>query len=210
MANRLELDRAWFDSSMFHDQFRNALQKHSGCKSGLRVLDYGAGKASLLFMRLAPDQMPVVAYDPHVDFSDPIFNTEYYKSTHGINSLSFAAGEFDLAICHFSLHHMTTPITEALQTIRDTSGSPTIAIAEYDYTKATQEEFATSFANQQEKRELNQVFQGDIEACFNFHRRAGISDYEGALQKAGYNISHRGKGEEFAANKFFLIAEAGK
>jgi len=172
----------------------------------LRVLDYGAGAIPYTITPIS-----VLQKDQHTVAYDPQLAEDIFKALPGINSIQWVkepplGQAFDLAVCHFSLHHMTKPPMEALGELKDYHLS-LVTIADYDFTDSTFEEFRKVFIADQELKELRTVFGGDWEACFAYHSRFGLNAYQQALETNGFNLIRIERGKGIAKNKILLIGK---
>lgn len=192
------------DHYHFHDRIREILKYYTHGIPMLRVLDYGSGaiRHSLGFFRLLQrDQAPVVAYDPSLDDRAVALNEP--GETTWTNEAPVGKS-FDLVVCHYSLHHMAGHPQSIIGNIR-VYKPRLIAIMEYDYRQSTVEEFAQTFTTENEVRELTEVFHGDVEACFEYHRQIGRDVYHSGLGSNGFRILHDESGIGVAQHKFILI-----
>jgi hypothetical protein len=192
----------------FHLQvdFIHELKNQTGGIRELRVLDFGSGPVpytSSAFSRLQKDQEIVVAYDPTV--ANPPSNSENTFGAEIHWTDREPAGEkFHLIVCNFSLHHLSGDLSSIIKGL--TVYSPQIiGIADYDYTGKALEDFEKTFVSQQETKELNSLFNGDWQACFDYHRRLGMDDFKKGLRKSGFDPVVSKKGDKIAESKFFLI-----
>ena len=198
-------ERAQFEQNIPNMEFQvrlyHEVQQQVRDIPGIRILDFGAGiksHAGLIYGGLRPDQSPIVAYDPHVK---PI----EYPKIRWTNEMP--SGNFDLILCHFSLHHLDQTPVESVRDF-DAHNPKVISIAEYDYQTATIEAFKASFGlNANELDELATQFNGDMEACFAYHRKFGKDDYRKALTENGYTVQAEAQGEESAGNKFYFVGK---
>jgi SAM-dependent methyltransferase len=175
-----------------------------------RVLDYGTGAALYFFLNylsLQQDQ-ETVAYDPclpentykdHRNMITGVTSGIWWTKDLPVNK------RFDLAVCHFSLHHLDKSPEEALRELRNYS--PIIAVVDYDFTKITLDQFKREFVSMLEQKELQVLFGGDWEKCFTFHSRYGLSAYKSALKKNGFRVVARESGKNIARHKLLLIGK---
>lgn len=208
MEDKTEHFRKTAENFYFQLDFIHALQDQTRQIRKLRVLDFGAGPTPLpisTFGMLQKDQEVVVAYDPTVttptDNSEKVFGAEVQWTNQA------PVGEkFHLIVCHFSLHHVSGDLSSIIKGL--TAYSPEIiGIADYDFTGSTLDDFGKTFISEQELKELNTLFNGDRQACFDYHRRLGVDDFKRGLQEAGFNLVASRSGNGMAQNKFYLIGK---
>lgn len=210
--------QAFRENSRFLDEFRNALAEVVKPLDALRTLDYGSGASPSLFGFFAGlhSKERVTAFDPEADVAAvALLNEAVLPLLRNLRKdLELVRwtnqppeADFDLVICNFSIHHMKRSPQEVIESLR-TYQPRLVAIAEYDYTKATRKEFERTFIADAEKGELDRLFAGDVAACFDFHSRFGGADFSQALTSQGFRITHRGVGQGYAAYKIFLVGEA--
>lgn len=96
---------------------------------------------------------------------------------------------------------------EVIRELQEKYQPKIIAIAEYDYAGTTPEEFSQTFVSNPEKKELEDVYGGDTETCFEAHRRLGTGDVSEALREAGFAVGPVTKGEGAVRHKAFLIGK---
>ncbi len=156
----------------------------------LHTLDYGAGALPhySFFVALHPREK-ITAFDPHVKWID-----------------SEPKEDFDLVVCHFSIHHMNRVPEEIIEYLRRYNPK-FVAVAEYDYTLAPEAEFTRTFIAKQEKAELKERFNDNISACYEFHSKYSQRDYQAAMQNQGLDIIAEGSGFGVAIHKFFIIGQ---
>lgn len=191
----------------FAFKFRDALKDVTSSVPSLRILDYGAGAHPYLFSFfsiLHRDQQPVVAYDPSIraDVSYTEYNERAARWT-GIRPEGF----FHLVVCNFSIHHMERPPREIFEELVSSYNPQFLALAEYDYTKADVNEFANTFVNESEEKELRKLFAGNMQRCFDFHRNLGYEDFRSALEDNGFSLVQTAWGEGIAVHKFLMIGK---
>lgn len=193
---------AYEDNSDFHWNLKVGTTIVSRTIARPVVLDYGAGGGHVsLFSNLRREQT-TFAYDPNLtsDFTDipPRGNPTFWVKEIPNDQ------EFDLAICHFSLHHTPETPLKTIGTIAQLNPS-FVVIADYDFTGSSLEDFMSQFVAQQEQIELFKLFNGNWEECFEFHSRYGLPTYKDALFQNGFSYVGVQPGEGFASNKFALI-----
>jgi hypothetical protein len=191
------------ENFIFFSNLLARLQEHTQGIPQLRLIDYGAGTLlyrSSIFAGLHHDQQPVVAYDPSVDLTTTKLGNNIIWTNIKPTGIAF-----DVVVCHFSLHHISNQLEETIN--KFTLFDPRfIVIADYDYTDASLDDFANSFISQQELRELEEGFDGDIQVCFDFHRQFGAQSIIKALSVNNYQILCHQYGAGIAKYKFFIIA----
>ena len=190
----------------FLSDFRTALTLETEGVRNLRGLDYGAGTNSpwSLFDYLHPDQSRLVAYDPHMPEGAYSEADSQFEMPGWVGKPP--EGRFDLVVCHFSLHHIDMPLEEIILSLRKYGG--VLGIAEYDYSKSSKAEFAETFVNQQEQKELEELFSGDMAAAYAFHRRLSRQDFRKALEQHGYKVAQEGQGKGLSRHKFFMVGRS--
>jgi len=203
----LEQKQAYRDNGSYQTELRQTLIQAVKPFETLRTLDYGAGVSPdiSLFHGLHPSE-EVICFDPEVDLDaghlHPIVRDIILKSW----VTKPPEGQFDLVVCHFSIHHMGRNPKDVVDSLRNFNPK-LVTIAEYDYTKATREEFERTFIADAEKGELDNLFGGDMAACFDFHSKFRETDFSQALTSQGFRVAHRGVGQGYAAYKLFLVGE---
>lgn len=187
--------------------FIHTLQDQTKHIRNLRVLDFGSGPVPhtiSTFGMLQKDQEVVVAYDPTLIPSPNLENT-FDTEVRWTNKLP-TDEKFHLIVCNFSLHHVSGDLDSIIKGL--VAYSPEIiGITDYDFTEASLEEFEKIFISEQEIKELNMLFNGDWQACFDYHRRLGLNDFKKSLQESGFNVVVSKNGDKIAQNKFFLIGK---
>lgn len=186
-------------NSEFQLRISHVLKELTQDMPKLRVLDYGAGAipTSVTLTSTIREEQETVAYDPCYEG----VQTQKESGIRWTKKLPVKE-KFDLAICHFSLHHIDKSPKKVLRELR--SYSSIIVVADYDFTKATLAEFKSVFISEPEQEELRVLFGGDWEECFAFHSYYDRFTYEKALKKNGFDtVSESGKG--IAKHKFLLI-----
>ncbi|MFA6270528.1 MAG: hypothetical protein WC657_04985 [Candidatus Paceibacterota bacterium] len=190
--------------------FIHTLQEQTKHIRNLRVLDFGAGPIPhtvSIYGRLQEDQETTVAYDPELTISSPSSENTFEPEVKWTNRAP--TGEtFHLVICNFSLHHAGGDLNSIIKGLASYSPEM-IGITDYDFTQATREDFERTFISQQEIKELNTLFRGDLQACFDYHRRLGLNDFKRGLQESGFNLVASKPGDKIAQYKFFLIGKKG-
>ena len=191
--------------------FIHTLQDQTSHIRNLRVLDFGSGPIPhtiSTFGRLQKDQEVVVAYDPMLTTLSPNSENTYDSEVRWTNKIP-TGEKFHLIVCNFSLHHTGEDLDSVIKGLAVYSPEM-IGIIDYDFTRVTREDFEKTFISQQEIKELNTLFGGDWQACFDYHRRLGLNDFKKCLQESGFNVVVSKNGDKVAQNKFFLIGKKGK
>lgn len=197
------------DNFVFNSHLNTALRRSTSGIHGLRVLDYGSGVNLIpgsLFSFIQRDQSETVLYDPN-------FSPEYrQKRILEKNTVTNIAPEsiFDLVVCHFSLHHIDQIPTDIIKKIIEKNRPSVFSIVEYDYTKASLQNFIDTFTSEQEQLELHNLFRDDAAACFDYHRRHSQEEFRNALIDNGVMIDQEGNGNGRARYKFFMIGKRDK
>lgn len=192
----------------FQLDFIHALQNQTSQVRKLRVLDFGAGPTPTpisTFGVLQKDQEAVAAYDPTVTTSTRHPEKVFGAVIQWTNQAPIGE-KFHLIVCHFSLHHVKGDLNSIIKELMAYSPE-IIAIADYDFTKSTLEDFEKTFISEQELKELNTLFRGDRQACFDYHKRLGIDDFKRGLQESGFTLVASRNGNGIAQNKFYLIGQ---
>jgi hypothetical protein len=174
----------------------------------LKVLDYGAG--------LTPHNITRYAYlqeNQHTVAFEPRLTNPSIKKNGLVNGVVEWVNErpqpqhFDLVVYSFSLHHMNKAPYDIIR--QDEIYDPTfVAIIENDVSNSTLDGFKKGFQAEAEREELQSMFGGDWQKCFDFHMRLGENDYREALERNGFTVFPTQRGEGVAANKFFMIGKA--
>lgn len=180
--------------------------KTSGVKD-LRILDYGAGEVAqtaYLLSSVRRNGVTVVAYDPLLDSSRAVTRPE-----GGIELTTQEPDpqEFQVVTLGFMLHHLNRAPAEVIGDLAGRYSPRWVGLVEYDFTRASAEEFKETFASMAEQHEIRKQFGGDLEACWKYHKRLGEEDYRKALAPNGFQVVSNDRGRGFARNKFFLIGE---
>ncbi len=190
----------------FHLSFNKTLEEVMPHLPARTILDFGAGRIPSHSTPFSKTGRNVVAFDPSVDIAlyrqlQPRWPQSAPQWTNVLPT-----GEFPLIGCHFSMHHLSTSPEETIADFRRFSPR-IVTVADYDFTSATREEFAQAFRTETEMQEIDELFDGDIDACYEFHRRLGKQDYLNALQQNGYDVIREVNGLDTAKYKFYVFAE---
>ncbi|OGH18935.1 MAG: hypothetical protein A2868_03685 [Candidatus Levybacteria bacterium RIFCSPHIGHO2_01_FULL_40_15b] len=195
------------DNFLFQRRFLQVLAELTRDIPQPKVLDYGAGANPYnitLFSRIRRGQ-ETVAYEPSLHQN--IFKVGRISNDVLWTKEAPVGQRFDIVICSFSLHHMERPPEEAISDLRDYKPA-LIALSDYDFGGITLDEFRDIFLSEAEHEELQILFGGDLQKCFDFHRRFGLSAFRGALEQNGFHVAQMESGEGLAKNKFFMIGQA--
>ncbi|EKD52707.1 MAG: hypothetical protein ACD_61C00269G0003 [uncultured bacterium] len=186
--------------------FIHSLQDQTRHIHNLRVLDYGSGSQVIgRFGMIQKDQEVVLAYDPMSDITPSVSKNIPGAEVRRTNQAP-TGEKFHLIVCNFSLHHVNGDLDSVIKEL--TVYSPEIiGITDYDFTEASLEDFRKTFISEQEIKELNTLFNGDWQACFDYHRRLGLNDFRRCLQESGFNLVVSKAGDKIAKNKFFLVGK---
>lgn len=188
--------------------FIHTLQDQTSHIRKLRVLDFGAGPIPHTintFGKLQKDQEVVVAYDPMITAPSPNSEVTFGREVRWTNQAP-TDEKFHLIVCDFSLHHLSGDLSSIIKGLMVYSPE-LIGIIDYDFTGTTREDFEKTFISQQEIKELNTLFKGDWQACFDYHKRLGLDDFKRGLQESSFNLIVSKNGDKIAQNKFFLIGK---
>lgn len=183
-------------------RFVESLRQEVAALPGLRVLDYGAGAIPgplSFFSDLHPNET-LIAYDPNISQmvvpeTDRLIWTNIEPD-----------GPFDLIVCSFSGHHMEKSPRRVIQGLLEKYPGSLIAIADYDFVGSSLADFQAVFIADAEQTELQDLYGGDVESCFEEHSRWGYDDWMHALEASGYEVKHMMVGKGYKGHKFFLIA----
>src|SRR5438270_708043 len=100
LKEHFERTRSNFDfQTNWRNAIKTAIQSRIPTEQPLRMLDYGAGMYTNLFL-LRPNQ-EIIAYDPFIT------DSKYDSLIRLSRTPETPTGNFDIVICHFSLHHLT-------------------------------------------------------------------------------------------------------
>lgn len=210
MTRPPESRAAFLANTEFSDKFRKRLTSRTSNMRNLRVLDFGAGAIPRLtstFTALQPDQLPVTAYDPHLDLSLLPQTDRSQASDLWVSDMP--EGQFDLLVCNFSLHHMEGSLAERIRDLTERFNPRLFAIADYNYEDIPEAQFLETFSSEQEQAELRNLFGGNVQNAYAYHSRLMEPDFINVLENNGYVVRqddiHEGFGA--AASKFFVIGE---
>lgn len=198
---------AFQDNVGFLYRYRDQLAARTSKVDNLRILDYGAGEVAqtaYLLSSIRRNGVTVVAYDPHLQVSRAITRPE-----GGIELTTQEPDpqEFQVVTLGFMLHHLGQAPTQVIGGLADRYVPRWVGIVEYDYKKADKKEFQETFASMAEQDELRKQFGGDLEACWDYHRRLGEQDFRNALTTTSFRVVANEHGRGFARDKFFLLGE---
>ncbi len=183
-------------SMQFHREIRFSLR---GIKAP-KILDYGASRGSSIEETASGLS---VGYNPHLTEEELV---RYHRYSPWWFTNVYPEDEtFDITIASFSLHHTGKTPYESISGLK--TNTDRIALAEYDFTKASLDDFNEAFIAGAEQDELFGMFGGDREVCFAYHNKFGVLDYLQALTANGFNYKSGRIGEGTARFKFFLIGE---
>lgn len=195
------------DNFVFQFEMIKALRDATENIRNLRTLDYGAGAITYpitQFSRLQKDQEETIAFDRNIA-------NRTRRSLDNASSIEWTGiaptGHFDLVVCHFSLHHMQEKPGDVIRDLLKIYSLELICIADYDYIKTDQQQFADTFISQQEQKELESLFNGDLQACFEYHRQFGKDAAMSSMINCGLRIISDRRGQGIARHKFFIIGK---